>query len=363
MRRVAIGVAIMVTVLSVATAAALQAGESGGTGDQAEDISDATADIQSTPSDGTPELQVHAGGPGEGEDAEVAGGRPFIGISILTLSEAEAGELGVTGGVVVTRVFPHGPASGLLEAGAIIVAFNGEAVTSVDQLLDLVSVLAPGDVVSLTLLGEESPTEITLGHRPDELRGHGPAPRGPHGYPVFGTHGLVESLLGRFVSSEHVFQSDDGLNTISVFAGTVTSVNTSTRTIVFLPKDGSGVIVLVVPQGEEGSATLISGGKRVELEDLHTETLTIVVTVRSEGSDTATPKLVVQLGDAAGVQELLGHLAQFLRLGLVDSLPLPELFQHLEDDEKLREHLERAWGAETGRTESKFAPSCVSCRD
>ena len=233
---------------------------------------------------------------------------------------------------MVTRVSPHGPASGLLEAGAIIVAFNREAVTSVDQLLDLVSVLAPGDVVSLTLLGAESPTEITLGRRPDAVRGHGP-------------HEIVESLLDRFVRSEHVFQSDDGLKTISAFAGAITSVNTTTRTIVFLPKEGSGEMVLMVPQGEEGSATLISGGKRVELEDLHTETLTIVVTVRSEGSETPTLKLVFQLGDASEFQELLGHLTQFLLLGLADSLPALEHFQDLEQDHKLRERLERAFGS------------------
>ena len=83
---------------------------------------------------------------------------PFLGINFDTAEE----------GVLVTYVLPDSPADEAgLEAGDIITALNGEAVTA-DELAEAVGALAVGDTVALAVLrdGEALDLEATLAERP-----------------------------------------------------------------------------------------------------------------------------------------------------------------------------------------------------
>jgi S1-C subfamily serine protease len=108
---------------------------------------------------------------------------------IVETGEAEHAYLGITmvpveDGVAVTEVRPGTPAddAGLREAsgsttvngeevptgGDVIVAFDGEAITSSAELQSAVDAKRPGDTVEITVLrnGDRKTVEVTLGTRP-----------------------------------------------------------------------------------------------------------------------------------------------------------------------------------------------------
>jgi putative serine protease PepD len=83
------------------------------------------------------------------------------GVQIVPTDEADG----------VDPVTPGGPAEQAgLEAGDVIVAIDGEPVTTADELIVKIRSHAPGDVITLTLLedGGEREIEVTLGERESE---------------------------------------------------------------------------------------------------------------------------------------------------------------------------------------------------
>ncbi len=110
---------------------------------------------------------------------------PYLGISSideLNLPQIEALGLQSFTGAYVTSVTPNGPADqagihagnettseGLSAGGDLIVAIDGQAIKSFDDLLQyLINNKSPGDTVTLTVLRGQDQVEVpvTLGKRP-----------------------------------------------------------------------------------------------------------------------------------------------------------------------------------------------------
>jgi putative serine protease PepD len=94
---------------------------------------------------------------------------PWLGIEGADLQTPAAQRLGVTGGVDVTRVVPRGPADGAgMAAGDVVVTLNGDAVSSMSNLLLLLRSHKTGDEVSVGYLrkGRRVERRLTLVERP-----------------------------------------------------------------------------------------------------------------------------------------------------------------------------------------------------
>ncbi|TDE97683.1 PDZ domain-containing protein [Occultella glacieicola] len=90
--------------------------------------------------------------------ATIAGDYTGEGVQVVPADQADG----------VEPVTPGGPADAAgLEAGDVIVAIDGEPVTTADELIVKIRAHAPGDVVTLTLLedGSERDIEVTLGEQ------------------------------------------------------------------------------------------------------------------------------------------------------------------------------------------------------
>lgn len=101
--------------------------------------------------------------------------RAYMGVYMQNLTQdVERGlDLKVDKGVLVSGVEDDGPAdkAGLKE-GDVIVKFNGDAVTSPDDLRQMVRDTDPGSKVKLQIMrdGRKKTLSLTLGERPDDFR-------------------------------------------------------------------------------------------------------------------------------------------------------------------------------------------------
>ena len=84
---------------------------------------------------------------------------PFIGVTLGELPEAEAEELGIAGGVVVTRVLDGAPAVGQLAAGDVIVSVGGVDVLTAADVVQAVQATEPGDTLSFTIIRDGDTSE------------------------------------------------------------------------------------------------------------------------------------------------------------------------------------------------------------
>lgn len=92
-------------------------------------------------------------------------GKPSIGITTTDITEREAEYYGVPVGVLVFQIDKSGSAAKAgLRRGDIIVAFQGETVTTTDEITERKNEYKPGDVVTLTVYrdGEENTLDITF---------------------------------------------------------------------------------------------------------------------------------------------------------------------------------------------------------
>ncbi len=94
---------------------------------------------------------------------------PFLGVSLAPITPQLAEQLGVpvSEGALVLAVQPAGPADTAgVRAGDVVVKFNGEAVSSVEDLLDLLRDTSPGEEVPLTVArsqGSTSEVAVVIG--------------------------------------------------------------------------------------------------------------------------------------------------------------------------------------------------------
>ncbi len=92
-------------------------------------------------------------------------GKPSIGITTTDISEREAAYYGVPQGVLIIQINKSGSAAKAgLRRGDIIVAFEGEEVTTTDEITERKNQYKPGDEVTLTVYrdGEENNLDITF---------------------------------------------------------------------------------------------------------------------------------------------------------------------------------------------------------
>src|SRR5688500_13915654 len=98
-------------------------------------------------------------------------GGSYLGIETVDVTRENAGKLGLreVRGVAVEKVIDGSPAQTAgLQAGDVILKFNGEGVTSVRKLTRLIGEVAPDHQVSISVLrgGSERDLNVTLGKRP-----------------------------------------------------------------------------------------------------------------------------------------------------------------------------------------------------
>ncbi|HUF04315.1 MAG TPA: PDZ domain-containing protein [Aridibacter sp.] len=98
------------------------------------------------------------------------GGGSYLGIEIRDVNKSNYAELGLSEvrGVNVTKVVENSPADKAgLKTGDVIVAFDGQSVTSTRKLTRMISEVAPDHTVDLTVVrgGSEMRIPVTVGKR------------------------------------------------------------------------------------------------------------------------------------------------------------------------------------------------------
>ena len=213
------------------------------------------------------------------EDAETKK-KPFLGITIFPVDPAKAAELEIDGGAVVGQVLDDGPSAGILHRGDIIVAINGDAVTTLADVSTALSEASPGDVLSLTVMREEETldVEVTLGeHEGQTMKAR--ITKRFRQMPDLNQDMLnyVRKLQDKFVRAELVMETDDGFKTFRAVAGTVSDVNVGDGTFVLTPKDGSDPVTYTISED-----TVVNMNHTGDLGGLNSEDNTLVVDVDGE---------------------------------------------------------------------------------
>ena len=98
------------------------------------------------------------------------GGESFLGIETQEITKENFSKFGLSNvrGVAVEKVVENSPAANAgLQAGDVILRFNGDEVTSVRKLSRLINEVAPDHQATLTILrgGSESEITVTMGKR------------------------------------------------------------------------------------------------------------------------------------------------------------------------------------------------------
>ena len=103
-----------------------------------------------------------------------------VGVQDVTKEIAESFKLPSTGGVLITQIERGGPADkGGVKLGDVLLAVNGRAVIDSTGMLNMISVLQPGESAKLKVFRNQSETElsVTIGRRPrpqPQRQGQGP---------------------------------------------------------------------------------------------------------------------------------------------------------------------------------------------
>ncbi|MCC6616064.1 MAG: PDZ domain-containing protein [Anaerolineae bacterium] len=169
------------------------------------------------------------------------------------------------GQVVVGRVQADSPAEAAdIQAGDVIVSFNGEAVSTAAELSELVAAAAPGDSVTLEVErdGESVTIEATLGSAPDNLRG-GPFGRGQMAQAIDPLT-LAETLFnadleegdGGFtvvdtLTSRNPFNLEVGDLITAINGEDITTLDMQTLANAFMNSDDQSLSLTVTRDGEE----------------------------------------------------------------------------------------------------------------
>ncbi len=214
----------------------------------------------------------------DGGDEPAPTGTPYIGVTVSTLSETDAGNLGLEGRARVERVKDGGTANGLLREGDVIVSINDIAVTTATRVARIVNAASPGDVLNVTIVrdGATVDVQVPVGGR-EAAAGFA------------GSHmGLVHALADKIVGGHVDLKTDDGIVTVRGVVGELADVNVVDRAITLTPGAGSGPITFEIED-----RTIVFTGRIGDLGALNTNDRTLVLTVTGdEGERTA---LVVQM--------------------------------------------------------------------
>lgn len=210
-----------------------------------------------------------------------------IALAVLALSagaafaqdtgSAAGGWLGVAiaeddGQVVVGRVQSGSPADAAdLLIGDVIVTFNGEAIDSAEELVELVGAAAPGSDAALEVLrnGETVTLDVTLGSQPAQMGrpGRGDRPNRPEMIDVDPLTLAEDLLIADLTESEGGYQVDDVLNNRNPFGLEVGDVVTALNGVAVAEMTPQALIEsMMVGRGAAPTVTVERGGETVTLE-------------------------------------------------------------------------------------------------
>ena len=206
---------------------------------------------------------------------------PWVGIAVRELPDAEAEELGITGGAVVRQVLEDGPSAGVLAQGDVITSVGGTDVSSPADVVAAVKAVEPGDVLSFTVVrdGETLTVEVEVGERPHRVtRGrivarHG-APGAANGHRILG---LLRQLGDKLARAEIVLETPDGFVTVRAVAGLLSDIDVEAGSFMLSPVDGSDPISYEISED-----TAVTTRHKGTLEGLSTTDRTFVADVDGE---------------------------------------------------------------------------------
>ena len=114
-------------------------------------------------------LDVEVGSLEANQQASVSGGlgrdgaADVLGLTIAPADSETMAELGLSGGVMVTRVAPESPAAEAgVARGDVITRLGSHAINSIDDFSDAISQLEPGSSVPARLIRRGSPLFIGI---------------------------------------------------------------------------------------------------------------------------------------------------------------------------------------------------------
>ena len=267
--------------------------------DLGEGVVQARIQAQSGPTEDNLDFQTDPQLSGEGE-------KPFIGISVQTIDPEEDPD----GGVIVLRVLPGGTADGKLQQGDKIVSIDGHPVTTTRSVAIRVRESNVGDELTFTVVRDGSTHEVVVevGSRPIRFEARNRQRPASHQRPLIQKHekgpdifhrllDQVRHLGDKFVRLQLVLETDEGLKTFTVVAGTVVGeVGDTTFTITL--KDGSGeasyeisddTLVIIRHKGKLG----LSAGDEILVVDVDGNPQLVVPNDTRLGGRNQRPKIQV----------------------------------------------------------------------
>ena len=208
-------------------------------------------------------------------------GAPHIGVTVSTLSEADAAALGLEGGARVERA----RVNALLRQGDVIVEIDDIEVTTARRVARIVHAATPGDVLNVTVVREGLTLDVQV---PVAGRKAGPVKRHKPAAGFTDSHmGLLRALASKVVSGEVDLKTNRGIVTVRGVVGELVEVNVVDRVITLSPAGGSGPITFEIED-----RTIVVTGAIGDIGALNTNDKTLVLTVTDDqGERTA---LVIQ---------------------------------------------------------------------
>ena len=173
--------------------------------------------------------------------------KPYIGVAIYPLDD---------GSVKVVKVLKGGPSDGVLEAGDIITAVNGETLTGPTDLTDAIAAAGVDATITLTVTRDGSSMDVSVTVGAFETR--------------------RRSRFDRFSSSQVVKADEDGVyRTYRTVSGDITALDSAAGTLTVQPKDGSSPIdyaidddtrIMVGKQSADDLSSLDADGQAVVMD-------------------------------------------------------------------------------------------------
>lgn len=187
--------------------------------------------------------------------------KPYIGVVISQLSD---------GAVKVVKVLEDGPSDGVLEAGDVITAVNGDEIDGAEDLTDAIEETGAGETLTLTITrdGSDMAVTITVGEWTEKSRRKGS---------VFHRQGRAHD---RVASAQIVKADDDGnYRTYRTVFGSVTALGADAGTFTLQPKDGSDTVGYTI---NDDTRIYVGKDEVDDLSELDTDREVMVMDVDGE---------------------------------------------------------------------------------
>ena len=142
------------------------------------------------------------------EGTEEPAGQGWLGIGVVNINEQTVDRFSLTvdSGVAIVHVAADGPGGTAgLQAGDVVQAIDGQQVTTVEPLGDIIRAIAPGTTVTVTILrdGTALDVSVVVGQRPLPQVHENPIPR-------YALWLITPGLLRSLVHADYQLIGEDG---------------------------------------------------------------------------------------------------------------------------------------------------------